>query len=72
MYDLSLLSFFFFLKFKFQDSVCNDYHDLAMLRLNISNIAVEGVDYHYIIHDISKSEAIQFVKKFCIYDCGYI
>ena len=34
-----------------------------MLRLNISNIAVEGVDYHYIIHDISKSEAYNLLKN---------
>ena len=34
-----------------------------MLRLNISNIAVEGVDYHYIIHDISKSEAYNLFKN---------
>ena len=34
--------------FKFQDSVCNGYHDLTMLNVNISDIViitVENVDY---------------------------
>ena len=54
--------------FKFQDSVCNGCHDLTMLCFNISNIAiitVKNVDYHCIIHNISKSEAIHLLKKFC-------
>ena len=40
---------FFNHRFKFQDSVYNDWYDSAMLCLNISNIAiitVKGVDYH--------------------------
>ena len=47
-------------RLKFQD-LCNDCHDLAMLCLNISNITiipVKNVDYCCIIHNISKSEAI--------------
>ena len=31
--------------FKFQDSVCNGYHNLTMLGLIISDIAVRNVDY---------------------------
>ena len=34
--------------FKFQDAACNDRHDLTMLSVNISNIAittVKNVDY---------------------------
>ena len=55
--------------FKFQDSVCNDCQDLEIMCFNISNIAittVKWVDYSYIIHDISISEAIPLLKKFCI------
>ena len=48
--------------FKFQDSVCNGSHDLTILRLNISDVAiiifVKGIEYRCIIHDISKYEAI--------------
>ena len=39
--------------FKFQDSVCNSFHDLMMLCLNLSEIAVttvKNVDYHCIIY----------------------
>ena len=54
--------------FEFQDYVCNDCHDLTTLSLNISDmsiITVKNVDYHCIIHNISKSEAINFIKKLC-------
>ena len=47
--------------FKFYNSVYNGWHDLKMLRLNISNIAiitVKGVECCCIIHDISKSKKI--------------
>ena len=47
--------------FKFQDFVCNGCHDLTMLSLNISDIAiiaVKGVYYLCIMYGISKSEAI--------------
>ena len=56
MYDLPLLVFNHGLKF--QDSVCNGCHDLTMLSLNISDIAIittQNVDYCCIIHNISKS-----------------
>ena len=51
--------------FQFQDSVCNSCHNLMILCLNVSNIAiitVKVVDYHYITRDMSKSEAFQFDK----------
>ena len=44
---------FFNYGFKFQDSVCNGCHDLVMLCLSISDIAIitiEGVDYHCSTH----------------------
>ena len=44
-------------RFKFQDFVCNGCHDLPMLCLNISNIAiitVKNVGYCFAIHSISK------------------
>ena len=45
--------------FQFQDSVFNGSHDLTLLSVNISDIAiitVKNIDYCYIIHNISKSE----------------
>ena len=61
--------------FKFQDSVCNGCHDLSMLSVNISDIAiitVKNIDYQCIIHNISKSEAINLLEKFVIEDRGYL
>ena len=72
MYGLSLLVFDY--GFKFQDSVCNGSHDLTMLCLDISNIAiiaVKAVDYCSIIHDISRSEAINLLKNSGLDDRGY-
>ena len=61
--------------FKFQDSVCNGCHDLTMLSVNISDIAiitVKSVDYRCIIHNTSKSEAINLLKDSVLDDSGYI
>ena len=46
-----------------------------MLSVNISNIAIitiENVDYHCIIHNISKSAATNLLKTFVLENCGYI
>ena len=54
--------------FKFQDSVCNGCHDLITLSVNVSDIAiitVDNVDCRCIIHNISKYEAINLIKKCC-------
>ena len=58
--------------FKFQDYVCNGCHDLTMLSVNISDIAIitiKNVDYRCIIQNISKSEAINLLKSSVL---GYI
>ena len=60
--------------FKFQDSVCNGCHDLTILCLDISDIAiisVESVNYHCIIHN-SKSEAINLLENSRLEDRMYI
>ena len=61
--------------FKLQDSVCNGCHHLTILCLNISDIAIitiKNVDYHCIIHNISKSEAIKLLEKSVLEDRWYI
>ena len=63
----------FYHGFKFQDSVRYSCHDLTMLCLSISDIAiitVNGVDYCCINHDISKSEAINLLKNHKLEDRG--
>ena len=46
-----------------------------MLSVNISDIAiatVKNVDYYFIIHIFSKSEAINFLKHYVLEDREYI
>lgn len=62
-------------EFEFQSSACNRYHDLKMLCLNLSDIAiitVKRVDYSHMIHDISKSEGILLLENSVLVDRGYI
>ena len=58
--------------FTFQSYVCNRCHDLVLMSINFSNIAIlniKGSDYHCITNKISKSEAtnltqnVNFTKK---------
>ena len=59
--------------FKFQDSVCNRCHDLTMFSVNKSDIAfiiIKNIDYRCIIHNISKSEAIDRLKDSVLEDHG--
>ena len=61
--------------FTCQDSVCNGCHDLTMLSVKISGIAIitiKNVDYRCIIHKISKSEAINLLENFVLQNCRYI
>ena len=50
--------------FKFQSYVCNRCHDLLMMSMNLSDIAIlniKGSDYCCIINLISKNEAINLL-----------
>ena len=61
--------------FKFEDYVCNCCHDLSMLCLNISDIAimtVKNVDYSWIMYNISKYEASNLLKNSVLEYRGYI
>ena len=61
--------------FKFQDSVCNGCHDLTILSLSMSDIAiitVKNIDCYCIVYYINKSEAINLSKNSLLEDHGYI
>ena len=61
--------------FIFQVSVCNRYHDLTILSVNISGIVIiinKNVDYRCIIHNISKSEATNLLENSVLKDRGYV
>ena len=52
--------------FKFQSNVCNGCHDLLMMSMNLSDIAilnVKGSNYRCIISGISKSEALNLKQN---------
>ena len=66
---------FFDQGFKFQDFVCNVCHDLTILSNSISHITIitiKNIDYHCIIHNISKSESINLLKNYVLKNRGYI
>ena len=49
---------------KFQTNVCNWWHDLLMMSMNLYNIAISNIkiaDYRCIISGISKSEGINLL-----------
>ena len=72
MHDLSLLVFWSWIQISRLHNGC---HNLTMLSVNISDIAiitVKNVDYRCIIHNISKSEAINLLKNSVLEDRGYI
>ena len=53
-------------EFKFQLYVCHNCHDLFMISINHSDIAIlniHGADYRYIISGISKNEAVNLLQK---------
>ena len=61
--------------FNFQDYVCNDCHDLTILSVNISDIAIitfKNVGYRCIVHNITKFEAINLLKISVLKDRGHI
>ena len=55
-----------FMDSTFNIMYANGNYDLTMIRVNISDIAiitVKNVDYRCIIHNISKSESVNLLKK---------
>ena len=66
---------FLIIGLNFQHSFSSGCHNLTMLSVNISDIAiitVKDVDYPCVIHSISKSKALNLSKNYVPYNCGYI
>ena len=66
--ECSICHYWFFLNksFKFQPNVYNIFHDLQMVSMNLSDIAIlniKGSNYCCIISGINKSEAINLVQN---------
>ena len=66
--EFDVCHYWYFLNYssKFQPNVCNRCHDLLMMSINLSNIAVlniKGSDYCCIVSLISKNEAITLMQN---------
>ena len=66
--ECDICHYWYFLNysFKFQPNVCNRCHDLLMMSMNLSDIAIlniKGSDYRCIISLISKNEAIKLLQN---------
>ena len=65
-YDICYYWYFLNYSFKFQPNVYNRCHDLLMMSMNLSDIAIlniKGSDYCCIISLISKNEAINLMQN---------
>ena len=66
--ECNIFHYWYFLNytFKFQPNVCNRSHDLLMMSINLSGIAIlniKGSDYRYIIKLICKNGAINLIQN---------
>ena len=66
--ECDICHYWYFLNysFKFQKYVCDRFHDLLMLSMNLSDVAILNIkssDYHCIISLISKNEAINLMDN---------
>ena len=66
--DCNISHYLYFLNygFKFQPNVCNRCHDLLMMAINLSDIAIlniKGSDYRRAISLVSKNEAINLMQN---------
>ena len=66
--ECDICHYWYFLNYslKFQPNVCNRCHDLLVMSVNLSEIAIlkiKSSDYHCIISLISKNEAIKLLQN---------
>ena len=65
-YNICVYWYFLDKSFKFQQDICNRCHDLLMMSINLSDIAISTIKdagYHCIVSGISKSEAINLMQN---------
>ena len=73
--DICYYWYFFNYSFKFPSNVWNRCHDLLMMLMNLSDIAIlnfNGPDYCCIISIISKNETINLMQNVLKYNKLYI
>ena len=64
--DICYYWFFLDKEFKFHSDIWNEWHDVLMMSMNLSDMAIlniHGADYRCIISGISKCEAINLIQN---------
>ena len=64
--DICHYRYFLLKEFKFQPNSCNGFHDLLMMSMNLSDIAIlniKGSGHCCVISTISKNEAINLMQN---------
>ena len=59
--------------YKFEPYVCNKGHDISMMAYELENIAilsVKGIDYRYVLWNITKNDAINRLNNSELDDKG--
>ena len=62
-YDICHYWYLLNYSFKFQRNVCNRYHDLLMMSIKLSDVAILNINYRCVISLISKNEAINLMEN---------
>ena len=67
--------FFKDIGFKFEEHVCNKYHDLLTMAYSLKNIAIlhaKGATFRCILMGISKNEGLKRLNNSVTYDRGVL
>ena len=70
-YELCHYWFFKDTRFKFEEHVCNGFHDLLTMAYSLKNIATlsaKGATFRYLLMCISKNEALKKLNNSVTYD----
>ena len=75
--ECELFHYWFFkaIGFKFEEHVCNKYHDLLTMTYSLKNIAIlnaKGTTFRCILMSISKNEGLKRLNNSVTYDRGVL
>ena len=74
-YELCHYQFFKDVGFKFEEHVCNGFHDLLTMSYSLKNIAIlsaKGTTFRSLLMGINKNEALKRLNNSATYDRGVL
>ena len=74
-YELCHYWFFKDVGFKFEEHVCNGFHDLLTMSYSLKNIAIlsaKGTTFRSLLMGINKNEALKRLNNSATYDRGVL